>query len=292
MDLILDVETGAVEEQPEKKKFLKYNSDMERLLLVTILATSAHKSGTKGTNEMKFTKVVDLLWMDNMYNSRGPKRDWSTIRHKFLTMLHVFKKKIGLGTDALVNCSALPDVDSLSETDSILFEICRDEETANAETAVLKEEADEKAAIKNGCTDVISSGGGRKGLAPMAKALLESKPTSKKYQKFSNGFGNPTGSSSTSTTSSSSSTLPPRTDKKKKRDADNVDGTDMSRLFDSILEDAKKEEERDTALLNLIEQNNKANRDALLVLSESSAAANRLLAESLATIADAVNRKK
>jgi hypothetical protein len=42
MDLVLDVESGAVEVQPEKKKFLKYTSDMERLLLVTILATSAH----------------------------------------------------------------------------------------------------------------------------------------------------------------------------------------------------------------------------------------------------------
>jgi hypothetical protein len=176
MDLVLDVESGAVEVQPEKKKFLKYTSDKERLLLLTILATSAHKSGTKGTNETKFTKAVDILLMDNMYNSKGPKRDWSTIRNKFLSMLNVFKKKIGLETDALVNCSALPDVDSLSEVDTILFDMCRDEETANAETALLKEDADEKAAIKNGCVDVITSGGGRKGLAPMAKTLLETKP--------------------------------------------------------------------------------------------------------------------
>ena len=81
--------------------------------------------------------------------------------------------------------------------------MCRDEDTANTETSLLKEDADEKATIKNGCIDVITSGFGRKGLAPMAKALLESKPTSKKFIKKSNGFGNPTGTSSSSTSFSS-----------------------------------------------------------------------------------------
>ena len=78
----------------------------------------------------------------------------------------------------------------------------------------------------------------------------------------------------------------------KKRDADNVDGTEMSKLFESIVEDAKKEEERGTALFNLIERNDQANRDALLVLSESFAAAKKLLAETLAIVAQAVIKKK
>jgi hypothetical protein len=97
MDLVLNIVTGGVEVQPVKK-FLKYTSEMERLLLMTILASNAHKSATKGTNEVKFTKVVDILWMDKIYNSKGPKHDWSTIRNKFLNMLNTFEKKIGLGT--------------------------------------------------------------------------------------------------------------------------------------------------------------------------------------------------
>jgi hypothetical protein len=36
MDLVLNIVTGGVEVQPEKK-FLKYTSEMERLLLMTIL---------------------------------------------------------------------------------------------------------------------------------------------------------------------------------------------------------------------------------------------------------------
>lgn len=200
MDVVLNVEIGGVEVQPEKK-FLKYTSEMEHLLLMTIFAANAHKSSTKGTNETKFSKIVDILWMDEMFNLKGPKRDWSTIRNKFLSMLITFKKKIGLGTETLINCSALPDVDSLNEIDTVLYDMCRDEETANTETALLKEDANEKAAIKNGCTDVITSGGDRKELAPMAKALLESKPTSKKHQKNSNCFENPTGTSSSSTSS-------------------------------------------------------------------------------------------
>jgi hypothetical protein len=117
--------------------------------------------------------------------------------------------------------------------------------------------------------------------------LLESKPSSEKYQKLSNTFGNPTGTSSSSSCSSSS-TSTPGTEKKKKRDADDVDG----RLYDSILEDAKKEEERDTALFDLIERNNQANKDALRVLTESAAAANKLLADTLAAVVQAANKKK
>jgi hypothetical protein len=45
----------------------------------------------------------------------------------------------------------------------------------------------------------------------------------------------------------------------------------MSKLFDSITEDAKREEGRENALYDLIERNSKANRDALAALAESSA---------------------
>lgn len=135
MDLVLNVETGGVEVEPERKKFLKYTLAMDLLLVKTILASNAHKSATKGTNEFKFTKVVDVIWADELFSFKGSKRDWSTVRNKFLSMLTAFKKKIGLGTDALVKCSALQDVDSLDELEAILFEMCRDEETANAEIA-------------------------------------------------------------------------------------------------------------------------------------------------------------
>ena len=118
-----------------------------------------------------------------------------------------------------VNCSALPDIDLLTEMDSLLLNICRDEETANAETALLKEAADEKMAMKDGVCGIIISGGGRKGLPKMAKDLLATKPDSKRYQKLSGGFGNPvsasSSSSSSSTPSTSASSSTPGTDKKR-----------------------------------------------------------------------------
>lgn len=74
-------------------------------------------------------------------------------------------------------------------------------------------------------------------MAPMAKDL-KSKPNSKKYQKFSNGFGNPTGTSS----SSSASSLTPNTEGKRRRDADNVDGSEIGRLMDSFVERMRRRE--------------------------------------------------
>ena len=53
-------------------------------------------------------------------------------------MLISFKNKIGLGTETLIDCSALPDVDSLNEIDTILYDMCRDEDTANTETSLLR----------------------------------------------------------------------------------------------------------------------------------------------------------
>ena len=70
-----------------------------------------------------------------------------------------------------VNCSTLPDVDSLTEMECLLLDLCRDEEKANAETAILKGAADEKMAMEDGVYDVITSGGGRKELPKMAKDL-------------------------------------------------------------------------------------------------------------------------
>lgn len=190
MNAIVDVDIGD-KVVIEKRTILKYSMEMECLLVKTILSSNAHKSSTSGTNEVKFTKVVDTLWSDQIYQCKGKKRDWSTVRHKFLTLLNAFKKKVGLGTSEVVNCSALPDVDLLTEIESLLYEICRDEETANREIALDKEAASEKAAIKDGIADVIVNGGGKQELSAMAKSLVESKPSSKKYRKLSDGFGNP-----------------------------------------------------------------------------------------------------
>jgi hypothetical protein len=57
------------------------------------------------------------------------------------------------------------------EMECLLLDICRDEEKANAETAILKDAADKKMAMKDGVCDVINSGDGRKELPKMAKDL-------------------------------------------------------------------------------------------------------------------------
>jgi hypothetical protein len=131
----------------------------------------AHKSSTTGTFEVKFKAAVESLWLSDIYSSKRPKRDWSTIRYKFLTLVKDFKKKVGLEGEDKVNCSTLPDVDSLMEMECLLLDICRDEEKANAETAILKDAADKKMAMKDGVCDVINSGDGRKELPKMAKDL-------------------------------------------------------------------------------------------------------------------------
>ena len=250
MEIVIDDSTGVANAQPvpEKKSFLKYTPAMEVLLVKTILAMNAHKSSTTGTFEVKFTAVVESLWLSEIYSSKGPKRDWSTIRYKFLSLVTAFKKKVGLGGDDKVNCSALPDIDLLTEMDSLLLDICRDEETANAETALLKEAADEKMAMKDGVCGIITSGGGRKGLPKMTKDLLATKTDSKRYQKLSGGFGNPVSasSSSSSTPSTSASSSTPGTGKKRqKRDADNVDSDEIGEFLKSFATEVVKDEKRE-----------------------------------------------
>ena len=100
-----------------------------------------------------------------------------------------------MGNDEKVNCSALPEIDSLMEMDALLLDICRDEEKANADTALLKEAADEKMALKDGVCDAITSWGGRKRLPKMAQNLLATKPDSKRYKTFSGVFGSPVSAS-------------------------------------------------------------------------------------------------
>ena len=75
MELTVDVDSAAVPEAPEKKTFLKYTTDMECLLISTVLSSNAHKNSTKGTNEVKFGKVVDLICTSEIFRSKGAKRD-------------------------------------------------------------------------------------------------------------------------------------------------------------------------------------------------------------------------
>jgi hypothetical protein len=289
MEVVLDVDAGVhiAQPVPEKRSFLKYTPAMEILLVKTVLVMNAHKSSTTGTFEVKFTAVVESLWLSEIFSCKGAKPDWSTIRNKFLTLVNNFKKKIGLGTDAMVNCSALPDIDMLSEMESLLLDICRDEELANAETALQKEAADEKMAVKDGVCDVITSGSGRKGLPKMAKDLLATKPDSKRYQKFSGGFGNPvSASSSSSSTPSSSSSTPGTQKKRQKRDADNVDNDEVMDFLKVFAGEAVKDEEREAAVLRQIEASNEMNRAAIHEMQASNAASSARLAQSLDSIGE------
>ena len=122
----LPPDTGNVEVVVlEKRVLLKFSDEMEILLVKSILAANAHKSSSVGTNQVKFTRIVDALWENPLFSSKGPKRDWSTIKNKFITLPNTFKRKVGLGS-TVVNCSALPNVEDLPELDALLFEICRD----------------------------------------------------------------------------------------------------------------------------------------------------------------------
>ena len=289
MEIVIDEAAGVQNAPPvpEKKSFLKYTPAMEILLVKTILAMNAHKSSTTGTFEVKFTAVVESLWLSEIYSSKGPKRDWSTIRYKFLSLVTAFKKKVGLGGEDKVNCSALPDVDSLTEMESLLLDICRDEEIENAETAILKEAADEKMAMKDSVCDVITSGGSRKGLPKMAKDLLATKPDSKRYQKLSGGFWNPVSAFSSSSIASSSF-LPSRDKKRQKRDADNVDKDEISGFLKSFADEAVKDEKREAAVLQQIESSNEMNRAAIREMQASNAASSARLAQSLESVGEAL----
>ena len=77
MEIVIDEAPGVPNAQPvaEKKSFLKYTPAMEVLPVKTILAMNAHKSSTTGTFEVKFTAVVESLWLSEIYSSKGPKRD-------------------------------------------------------------------------------------------------------------------------------------------------------------------------------------------------------------------------
>ena len=113
-DIELPPDTGNVDVVVlEKRVLLKFSAEMEILLEKSILAAIAHKSSSTGTNHVKFSRIVDALCENPLFSSKGPKRDWSTIKNKFITLLNTFKPKIGLGTSTLVNCSALPNVEDL-----------------------------------------------------------------------------------------------------------------------------------------------------------------------------------
>ena len=191
-----------------------------------------------------------------------------------------------MGGEDKVNCSALPDVDSLTEMESLLLDICRDEEIENAETAILKEAADEKMAMKDSVCDVITSGGSRKGLPKMAQDLLATKPDSKRYQKLSGGFWNPVSAFSSSSIASSSF-LPSRDKKRQKRDADNVDKDKISGFLKSFADEAVKDEKREAAVLQQIESSNEMNRAAIREMQAINSASSARLAQSLESVGEA-----
>ena len=253
---------------PEKRVLLKLSPEMEVFLVKSILAANAHKSSSAGTNQVKFTRIVDTLWCNPLFYSKGPKRDWSTIRNKYIAMLNAFKRKIGLGTSTLVNCSALPNVEDLPEVEGLLFEICRDEETAQEESAQ-KECKEEETAIKDAVGDVITCGGGGKKVGKAARSLADSKPKSAKYKKFSMGFGSP------NSTSSSSSATAPESTKRQRRDSDEVDK--MQGFLSSFAEDAANEEKHDKKIVDYME----ATSSAIQTLAETTASSNAKLTETM-----------
>ena len=253
----------------EKRVLLKFSADMEILLVKSILAANAHKSSSAGTNQVKFTRIVDALWENPLFSSKGPKRDWSTIKNKFITLLNTFKRKVGLGS-TVVNCSALPNVEDLPELDALLFEICRDEKTAQEETAHKKEMKDEETAIKDAVADAVTSGGGEKKVGKAARNLADSKPKSAKYKKFSMGFGSPG-----STSSSSSSAAAPDSSKRARRDSDEVDK--MQDFLSSFAADATNEEKNDKKILEYME----ATSSAIQTMAETATSSNSKLSETM-----------
>ena len=54
-----------------RKVMLKYTPEMELELVRCILASSAHKNSSKGTNQVKYTAVVDTLWRNPLFSSKG-----------------------------------------------------------------------------------------------------------------------------------------------------------------------------------------------------------------------------
>lgn len=246
----------------EKRVLLKFDAAMEVLLVKSILAANAHKSSSAGTNQMKFIRIVDTLWENSLFSSKGP----STIRNKYLSMLNSFKRKVGLGS-TVVNCSALPNVEDLPEVEALLFEICRDEETAQEETVQKKECKEEETAIKDAVTDAVTSGGGGKKIGEAARSLAESKPKSAKYKKFSMGFGSP------GSASSSSSATAPESTKRQRRDSDDVDK--MQDFLTSFAADAANEEKNDKKILDYME----ATSSAIQTLAETTASSNTKLTE-------------
>ena len=261
-------DTGNVDAVLEKRVLLRFCAEMEVLLVKSILAANAHKSSSAGTNQMKFTRIVDALWENPLFFSKGPKRDWSTIRNKFLSMLNTFKRKVGLGS-TVVNCSALPNVEDLPEVEGLLFEICRDEETAQEETAQKKENKEEETAIKDAVTDAVTSGGGGKKVGEAARSLADSKPKSAKYRKFSMGFGSP------GSTSSSSSATAPDSSKRTRRDSDEVDK--MQDYLSSFAADAANDEKNDKKILDYME----ATSSGIQTLAETTASTNTKLTETM-----------
>ena len=259
----------------EKRVLLKFDAAMEVLLVKSILAANAHKSSSAGTNQMKFIRIVDTLWENSLFSSKGPKRDWSTIRNKYLSMLNSFKRKVGLGS-TVVNCSALPNVEDLPEVEALLFEICRDEETAQEETVQKKECKEEETAIKDAVTDAVTSGGGGKKVGEAARSLAESKPKSAKYKKFFMGFGSP------GSTSSSSSAKAPESTKRQRRDSDDVDK--MQDILTSFAVDDADEEKNDKKILDYME----ATYSAIETLAETTASLNTKLTESMDTLGKSI----
>ena len=252
----------------EKRVMLRFSAEMEVLLVMSILAANARKSSSAGTNQMKFTRIVDALWENPIFSTKGPKKDWSTIRNKYLSMLNSFKRKVGLGS-TVVNCSALPNVEDLPEVEGLLFEICRDEETALAETLERKESKEDEAAIKDAVTDAVTSGGGGKKVGEAARQLADSKPKSAKYKKFSMGFGSP------GSTSSSSSATAPESSKKTRRDSDEVDK--MQDFLSSFAAEAANDEKNDQKILDYME----VTSSAIQTQAETTASSNTKLTETM-----------
>lgn len=259
----------------EKRVLLKFDAAMEVLLVMSILAANANKSSSAVTNQMKFIRIVDTLWENSLFSSDGPKRDWSTIRNKYLSMLNSFKRKVGLES-TVVNCSALPNVEDLPEVEALLFKICRDEETAQEETAQKKECKEEETAIKDAVTDAVTSGGGGKKVGEAARSLAESKPKSAKYKKFFMGFGSP------GSTSSSSSAKAPESTKRQRRDSDDVDK--MQDILTSFAVDDADEEKNDKKILDYME----ATSSAIETLAETTASLNTKLTESMDTLGKSI----
>jgi hypothetical protein len=108
--------------------FCKWTDEMEELLVEAVMAYKAYKKSkiVNETYEVKYNRVIVVLWSRTVFDDQGPKQAWTTAQAKFRSLCEKFRTSHGYGDDgAHVNLSALPKMDDMTETDDLLHDMCK-----------------------------------------------------------------------------------------------------------------------------------------------------------------------